>query len=68
MLLFCCDVLVADIYKRFITECYCVCFECGGSVQYRKELILNVIVFVVKVWVVQFREELILNVTLFFFF
>jgi hypothetical protein len=34
-------------------------------VQYREELILNVNLFVVRVWEGQYREELILNVTLF---
>ena len=33
----------------------------GG--QYRKELVLNVTVFVVRVWGWQCREKLILNVT-----
>jgi len=33
--------------------------------QYREELILNVTVFVVRVWREQYREELILNVTVF---
>ena len=31
--------------------------------QYRGELIVNVTVFVVRVWGGQYREELILNVT-----
>ena len=33
--------------------------------QYREELILNVIVFVVRVWGGQYREELILNIIVF---
>ena len=33
--------------------------------QYRKELTLNVTVFLVGVWDEQYREELILNVTVF---
>ena len=37
----------------------------SGSGQYREELILNVTVFVVRVWGGQYREELILNVTVF---
>ena len=41
-----------------------MCCEVLG-VQYRKELIMNVTVFVVRVWEGQYREELILNVTVF---
>ena len=44
------------------TECYCVCCDVLGG-QYREELILNVTVFVGRVWGGQYREELILNVT-----
>jgi len=33
------------------------------GVQYRKELVLNITVFVLRVWGGQYREELILNVT-----
>jgi len=36
----------------------------GG--QYREELILNVTVWVVRVWGFQYRDELILNVTVLF--
>ena len=36
---------------------------CGKA--YRKELIVNVTVFVVRVWGVEYREELLLNVTVF---
>ena len=32
--------------------------------EYREDLMLNVTVFVVRVWGVQYGEELILNVTL----
>jgi hypothetical protein len=46
------------------TECYCVCCE-GLRREYRKELTLNVIVFVVRVWGGQYREKLILNVIVF---
>ena len=35
------------------------------NVQGEKEMIVNVTVFVVRVWVGQYREELILNVTVF---
>ena len=37
----------------------------SGGGKYRKELILNVTVFVVRVWGGQYRKELILNVTVF---
>ena len=33
--------------------------------QYREEVILNIIVFFVRAWGGQYREELILNVTVF---
>ena len=36
--------------ERTDTECYCVCCEGLGGGQYRQELILNVTVFVVRVW------------------
>jgi len=35
------------------------------GLQYREELILNIIVFVVRVWGGQYREELILNIIVF---
>ena len=47
------------------TECYCVCCEGLGRVEYRVELILNVTLFVERGWGGQYREELILNVTVF---
>jgi len=34
----------------------------SGWAQYREELILNVTVFFVRVWLRQYREELILNI------
>jgi len=34
-------------------------------VQYREELLVNISVFFVRVWVGQYREELILNITVF---
>jgi len=37
----------------------------GCNLQVAKEMIVNVTVFVVRVWGVQYREELILNVTVF---
>ena len=37
----------------------------SGGGQYREELILNVSMFVVRVWGGQYREELILNITVF---
>ena len=33
--------------------------------EYRQELILNVTVFVVRIWGGQYRQELIMNVTVF---
>jgi len=37
----------------------------SGGGHYREELILNVSMFVVRVWWRQYREELILNITVF---
>ena len=47
------------------TEYYCVTCECLGG-QYREELILNITVFVLRVWEEQYRGELLLNVTVSF--
>ena len=59
-----CDYLGSSIVRGTDTECYCVCCEgLGGAIE--NELILNVNLFVLRVWAIQYREELILNVTVF---
>jgi len=55
---------VRTIQRGTDTECYCVGCEGLGD-QYREELMLNVTVFVVRVFGGEYREELILNDSVF---